>query len=136
MKAIHLQAQRQGAVRALLWHCVCRCTAALKAAGVLPEFYGIGGLYRDLNWNGACVFTPWAYDQWNGDLSVRWQRKDDATLSICAVVPPGIRIRYCSLENGKPQPHTASSGVWTRDAPAARHAVSNDSFGADKQQQG
>lgn len=40
------------------------------------------------------------------------------------------------LENGRLQPHTASSGVWTWDAPAARHAVSNDSFGADEQQQG
>lgn len=80
--------------------------------------------------------TPWAYDQWNGDLPVRWQRKDDATLSICAVVPPGIRIRYCSLENGRLQPHTAPSGVWTWDAPAGRHAVSNNSFGADEQQRG
>ena len=40
---------------------------------IIPEFYRIGGLYRDLNWNGACVFTPWAYYQWYGDTSVLTQ---------------------------------------------------------------
>lgn len=37
---------------------------------IIPEFYRIGGLYRDLNWNGACIFTPWEYYQWYGDVSV------------------------------------------------------------------
>lgn len=41
--------------------------------GIIPEFYRIGGLYRDLNWNGACIFTPWEYYQWYGDLSVLTQ---------------------------------------------------------------
>lgn len=38
--------------------------------GIIPEFYRIGGLYRDPNWNGACVFTPWEYYQYYGDTSV------------------------------------------------------------------
>lgn len=76
------------------------------------------------------VYTPY------GDLSVRWQRKDHATLSICATVPPGIRIRYCSLENSKPQPRAASSGVWTWDAPADRRAIPKDCFGTDGQRMG
>lgn len=38
--------------------------------GIIPEFYRIGGLYKDPNWNGACVFTPWAYYQYYGDEAV------------------------------------------------------------------
>ena len=38
--------------------------------GIIPAFYRIGGLYKDPNWNGACVFTPWAYYQYYGDEAV------------------------------------------------------------------
>ena len=38
--------------------------------GIIPAFYRIEGLYKDPNWNGACVFTPWAYYQYYGDEAV------------------------------------------------------------------
>lgn len=38
--------------------------------GIIPEFYRIGGLYKDPNWNGACVFTPWEYYQYYADEMV------------------------------------------------------------------
>lgn len=38
--------------------------------GIIPTFYRIEGLYKDPNWNGACVFTPWAYYQYYGDEAV------------------------------------------------------------------
>lgn len=38
--------------------------------GIIPEYYRIHGLYRDPNWNGACVQTPWEYYQYYGDISV------------------------------------------------------------------
>ena len=57
-----------------------------------------------------------------GDLSVRWQRRDDAALTVRAEVPPGMRIRYSRLENGEVHSCTAPSGVWSWDAPADRRA--------------
>ena len=38
--------------------------------GIIPAFYRIEELYKDPNWNGACVFTPWAYYQYYGDEAV------------------------------------------------------------------
>ncbi len=38
--------------------------------GIIPEYYRIRGLYRDPNWNGACVFTPWEYYQCYGEIAV------------------------------------------------------------------
>lgn len=38
--------------------------------GIIPEFYRIKGLYRDPNWNGACVMTPWEHYQYYKDVSV------------------------------------------------------------------
>lgn len=37
---------------------------------IIPEFQRIGGLCRDPNWNGACIFTPWEYYQYYGDTGV------------------------------------------------------------------
>lgn len=37
---------------------------------IIPEYQRIGGLYRDPNWNGACIFTPWEYYQYYGDKTV------------------------------------------------------------------
>ncbi len=37
---------------------------------IIPEFQRIVGLHRDPNWSGACVFTPWAYYGYYGDVSV------------------------------------------------------------------
>lgn len=37
---------------------------------IIPEFQRIGGLCRDPNWNGACIFTPWEYYQYYGDIGV------------------------------------------------------------------
>lgn len=38
--------------------------------GIIPEFQRINGLYKDPNWNGACVFTPWEYYQYYGDTGI------------------------------------------------------------------
>lgn len=53
------------------------------------------------------VYTPF------GDLFIRWERKNDTMLSICAEVPPGICIRFRRRENGKSVISTAASGVWS-----------------------
>ena len=37
---------------------------------IIPEYQRIGGLCRDPNWNGACIFTPWEYYQYYGDKTV------------------------------------------------------------------
>lgn len=36
--------------------------------GIAPEYHRIGGLYKDPNWGGACVMTPWYYYQEYGDI--------------------------------------------------------------------
>ena len=34
---------------------------------IIPEYFRISGLSRDVNWGGACVLTPWEYYQYYGD---------------------------------------------------------------------
>ena len=38
--------------------------------GIVPEYYRIGKLYRDPNWGGACIFTPWEHYCYYGDISI------------------------------------------------------------------
>ena len=38
--------------------------------GIAPEFFRIGGLFKDPNWGGACVMTPWYYYQEYGDVNI------------------------------------------------------------------
>lgn len=35
--------------------------------GIAPEYFRIGRLFRDPNWGGACVMTPWYYYREYGD---------------------------------------------------------------------
>lgn len=37
---------------------------------IIPEYQRIVGLHLDPNWNGACIFTPWEYYCFFGDISV------------------------------------------------------------------
>ncbi len=37
---------------------------------IIPEFQRIVGLHRDPNWNGACIFTPWEYYNFYGDIRI------------------------------------------------------------------
>ncbi len=32
-----------------------------RIAAIAPEYFRIGGLYEDLNWNGSVIFTSWQY---------------------------------------------------------------------------
>ena len=38
--------------------------------GIAPEFFRIGGLFKDPNWGGACVMTPWYYYREYGDVNI------------------------------------------------------------------
>lgn len=37
---------------------------------IIPEYQRIVGLHRDPNWNGACIFTPWEYYMYYGDITI------------------------------------------------------------------
>lgn len=37
---------------------------------IIPEYQRIIGLHKDPNWNGACIFTPWEYYWYYGDITV------------------------------------------------------------------
>ncbi|MCR4588185.1 MAG: glycoside hydrolase family 78 protein [Lachnospiraceae bacterium] len=37
---------------------------------IIPEFQRITGLHIDPNWNGACIFTPWEYYLYYGEISI------------------------------------------------------------------
>lgn len=37
---------------------------------IIPEYQRIVGLHRDPNWNGACIFTPWEYYNFYGDIRI------------------------------------------------------------------
>lgn len=71
---------------------------------IIPEFYRIRGLYWDLNWNGACVFTPWEHYQWYGDTSV---------LAQCYPVMTRY-LRYLATREtgGLIDPQFAQMGEW------------------------
>ena len=38
--------------------------------GIAPEYFRIGRLYKDPNWGGACIMTPWYYYLEYGDESI------------------------------------------------------------------
>ncbi len=38
--------------------------------GIAPGYFRIGGLYKDPNWGGACVMTPWYYYTEYGDEAI------------------------------------------------------------------
>jgi len=38
--------------------------------GIAPEYHRIGRLFKDPNWGGACVMTPWYYYLEYGDLHI------------------------------------------------------------------
>lgn len=38
--------------------------------GIAPEYFRIGGLFKDPNWGGACVMTPWYYYMEYGDEEI------------------------------------------------------------------
>lgn len=38
--------------------------------GIAPEYFRIGRLYKDPNWGGACVMTPWYYYMEYGDRRI------------------------------------------------------------------
>lgn len=37
---------------------------------IIPEYQRIIGLHKDPNWSGACIFTPWDYYWYYGDITV------------------------------------------------------------------
>lgn len=37
---------------------------------IIPEYQRIVGLHKDPNWNGACIFTPWEYYWYYGDIAI------------------------------------------------------------------
>ena len=37
---------------------------------IVPEYQRIKGLFRDPNWNGACIFTPWEYYLFYGETDL------------------------------------------------------------------
>lgn len=41
--------------------------------GIAPEYHRIGKLFKDPNWGGACVMTPWYYYLEYGDESILWE---------------------------------------------------------------
>ncbi len=38
-----------------------------RIAAIAPEYFKIGGLYEDLNWNGSIIFTAWQYYETYGN---------------------------------------------------------------------
>ena len=38
--------------------------------GIAPEYFRIGGLYKDPNWGGACIMTPWYYYVEYDDITI------------------------------------------------------------------
>ena len=44
--------------------------------GIAPEYFRIGGLYKDPNWGGACVMTPWYYYLEYGDRRILEENYD------------------------------------------------------------
>lgn len=78
--------------------------------GIIPEYYRIKGLYRDPNWNGACVFTPWEYYRYYGDESVLQQAfpvMERYLRYLEKYAPNGVLENYAQMgEWGEYQEHT------------------------------
>lgn len=41
-----------------------------RIAAIAPEYFKIGGLYEDLNWNGSVIFTAWQYYEAYGNKEI------------------------------------------------------------------
>lgn len=41
-----------------------------RIAAIAPEYFMIGGLYEDLNWNGSIIFTAWQYYETYGNEEI------------------------------------------------------------------
>lgn len=41
-----------------------------RIAAIAPEYFRIGGLYEDLNWNGSLIFTAWQYYEAYGNAEI------------------------------------------------------------------
>ena len=41
-----------------------------RIAAIAPEYFMIGGLYDDLNWNGSIIFTAWQYYETYGNAEI------------------------------------------------------------------
>lgn len=41
-----------------------------RVAAIAPEYFMIGGLFEDLNWNGSVIFTAWQYYETYGDCEI------------------------------------------------------------------
>ena len=41
-----------------------------RIAAIAPEYFRIGGLYEDLNWNGSIIFTAWQYYEAYGNADI------------------------------------------------------------------
>ncbi len=41
-----------------------------RIAAIAPEYFKIGSLYEDLNWNGSIIFTAWQYYETYGSASI------------------------------------------------------------------
>lgn len=41
-----------------------------RIAAIAPEYFRIGGLYEDLNWNGSIIFTAWQYYEAYGNAEI------------------------------------------------------------------